>query len=186
MVSHHLASRRQGGAGDARTTPTINSRIRTSPRQNVRMSVCPRQQYCEWAVLHTKRDRWKPRPVNPEQSRRGAGRSGKTCVPSASDSASTEADGEDRREPVRSTLNGQQLALLKTSGLQPFMDEVNQLTDAFLNTCEALGRQTLPVSRETGCDQMTPEGSSGAARVLEENCPTVCWHRVFCSLWSPW
>ena len=42
-----------------------------------------------------------------------------------------------------------------------------------LSTCELLGGRTLRISRETGCDLLTREGSSGAAGLLRDKCLTV-------------
>ena len=56
----------------------------------------------------------------------------------------------------------------------------------FLSTCELLGGRTLRISRDTGCDLLTREGSSSAAGLLTDNCPTVCWFQVSCALWCPW
>ena len=55
-----------------------------------------------------------------------------------------------------------------------------------LFTCELLGGRTLRISRDTGCDLLTREGSSRAALLLTDNCPTVCWFRLSCALWCPW
>ena len=44
-----------------------------------------------------------------------------------------------------------------------------------LSACELLGGRTLRISRDTGCDLLTREVSSGAASLLTDNCPTVSW-----------
>ena len=83
------------------------------------------------------------------------------------------------------------------------MDEYEQLTaseaertdlaeignagqSSLLSMCELFGGRSLQVSRDTGCDLLTHEGSSGAARLLRDNCPTVSWFRVSGALWCPW
>ena len=93
--------------------------------------------------------------------------------------------------------------MLRKSGKQLFMDEFDQLTtseaghtdlaeirnfgqSALLSTFELLGGRTLQISRDTGCDLLTREGSCRAAGLLRDNCPTVCWFRVSCALWCPW
>ena len=100
-------------------------------------------------------------------------------------------------------MNEQQRVMLVKSGEQLFMDEIDQLTTGaaghadlaeignagksdLLFTCELLGGRTLRTSRHTGCDLLTREGSSGAAGLLRDNCPTVGWFRVSCALWCPW
>ena len=81
-------------------------------------------------------------------------------------------------------MNEQQRSVLRKSGKQLFMGEIDQLTTGVarhadlaetgnvgLSTCELLGGRTLRISRDTGCHLLTREGSSGAARLLRDNCP---------------
>ena len=97
----------------------------------------------------------------------------------------------------------EQRTMLRKSGKQLFMDEIDQLTTSgpghtdlaeignvgqseLLSTCELLGGGTLRISRDTGCDLLTREGSSRATGLLRDNCPRVCCFRVSCTLWCPW
>ena len=67
------------------------------------------------------------------------------------------------------TMNEQQRAMLRKSGKQLFMDDIDHLTKSearhidlaeigivgqseLLSTCELLGRRTLRISQDTGCD----------------------------------
>ena len=87
-------------------------------------------------------------------------------------------------------MNEQQRTMLRRSGKQLFMDEMDQLTTREaghaglaesgnvghskpLSTCELLGGRTLRTPRDTGCDLLTREGSSRAAGLLRDDCPTV-------------
>ena len=93
--------------------------------------------------------------------------------------------------------------MLRKSGKQLFMDEFDQLTTseaghtdlaeivnvgtkrAFVHSSAAWRTNTANCTR-TGCDLLTCEGSSRAADLLRDNCPTVCWFRVSCALCCPW
>ena len=76
------------------------------------------------------------------------------------------------------TMNEQQRTMLRKSGKQLFVEEVDQLTTkrswtyrsgwrsetwakaSFVSTCELLGGGSLRSSQYTGCDLLTHEGSS--------------------------
>ena len=107
----------------------------------------------------------------------------KTSGTAASDGSTTEDDSEVQCNVKM--MNEQQRSVLRKSGKQLFLDEIDQLTTGaaghvdlaeignvgqseLLSTCELFGGRTLRISRDKGC-----EGSSRAARLLRHNCPTV-------------
>ena len=94
------------------------------------------------------------------------------------------------------TMNEQQRTILRKSGKNSSRTRLIscrqvkpdiQILAEIGNVGESeLGGRTLRVSRDTGCDLLTRKRSPGAAGLLRENCPTVCWFRVSCALWCPW
>ena len=75
--------------------------------------------------------------------------------------------------------------MLRKSGEQLFMDEIDRLTtnearhtdlaeignvgqSEVLSTCELLGGRTLQISPDTGCDLLTREGSSRAQTTVRQ------------------
>ena len=122
--------------------------------------------------------------------RGGIRRPDETSGISASDGSTTEDDSEVQCN--LKAMNEQQRTTLRKSGKQLFVDESDQLTTSeaghtdlaeignvgegeLLSACELLGGRTLRISRDTGCDLLTREVSSGAASLLTDNCPTVSW-----------
>ena len=140
-------------------------------------------------------------PNNEAGARGRTDRPGETSGTAASDGSTAEDDSEVQCN--LKMMNEQQRAILRKSGKQLFMDKYGQLTtgeagrtdlaeigkvrqSVLLSTCELLGGRTLQISRDTGCDLLTREGSSRAAGLLRDNCSTICWFRVSCALWCPW
>ena len=213
----------QRGTSRARATTTGNPGVRTTPREDVRVGVCPQQtvlrvgggdsrggqchsvataQEVRGARGNVLEGTTKAVQSNNEVGPRGrTGRPDETSGTSACDGCTAEDDSEVQCN--LKTMNEQQRAMLRKSGQQLFMNEVDQLTtneaghtdlakignvghSELLSTCELLGGRTLRVSRHTGCDLLTRDGSSGAAGLLRDSCPTVCLFRVSCALWCPW
>ena len=112
------------------------------------------------------------------------GRPDETSGTSASDGSTTEDDSEVQCN--LKTMNEQQRTMLRKGGKQLCMGEIDQLTtnedghtdlaeignvgqSEPLSTCELLRGRTLRISRDTRCDMLKREGSSGAFGLLRHD-----------------
>ena len=79
-----------------------------------------------------------------------------------------------------------EIAQLTSEAGHPDLAEIGNVGHSeLLSTCELIGGRTLRISRGTVCNLLIGEGSSWAAGLLTDNCPTVCWFRVSCALRCP-
>ena len=150
----------QRGTSRARTTTTGNPRLRTTPREDVQVGVCPRQTGLRVGGVDSRGGRFysvstaeevrvargtvtgnvsegdeltttNAAHSNNEAGPRGRnGRPGETSGTSASHSWTAEDDAEVQRN--LKTMSEQQRAMLRKSGKQLSVDEIDQLT-----TCQA-------------------------------------------------
>ena len=180
----------QRGTRRARTTSTGNPGLRTTPREDTRMGVCPRQtvlrvdsrsgrcysvdtarevRVARGTVMEnvSEGDELTEAEVahlnNEAGPREGTGRPDGT---SPSDDSTTKDDGEVQWN--LKTMNEQQRTMLRKTGGQYLMDEIDQLTtsEARHTDLAEIGHcdwrtNTAILTRDTGCDLLTREGRRG-------------------------